>query len=168
MFYRIVHPDDRLDFDRHKDEMTQKIAPYEVEFRVIRPDGAVRWIGYACQPVFAPDGHFLGMRGSNRDITERKRAEEALRESEERFRTIFRESAMGIGLTDLEGWILNANPALLQMLRYRGEEFIGKSIFEFTHPDDVGKEKQSFQQLKEGNSDSLRFEKRYVRKDGAS
>ena len=69
-------------------KMTQKIAPHEVEFRVIRPDGTVRWIGHACQPVFAPDGHFLGTRGSNRDITERKRAEEALRESEQKILVI--------------------------------------------------------------------------------
>jgi PAS domain-containing protein len=67
--------------------------------------------------------------------TKRKRVEEALRESEERFRTIFEKATMGIGLTDLEGRILSVNPAFLRMLGYAGEEFTGKSFFEFTHAD---------------------------------
>ena len=79
--------------------------------------------------------------------TERKQVEEALRESEERFRTIFEKAAMGIGLTDLEGRILSVNPTFLRMLGYAGEELTGKSFLEFTHPDDIEKETKSFHQL---------------------
>jgi len=86
LLYRIVHSDDRPRFDAHRQEAKQKKIPGEIEFRIIRPDGTYRWIGHACQPVFDDDGRFLGTRGSNRDITERKRADEALWESENRLR----------------------------------------------------------------------------------
>lgn len=98
--------------------------------------------------------------------TERKQVEEALRESEERFRTIFEKAAMGIGLTDLEGRILSVNPTFLRMLGYAVEELTGKSFLEFTHPDDIEKETKSFHQLIERKGDSLQLEKRYIRKDG--
>jgi len=97
---------------------------------------------------------------------ERKKAEETLKKSEERFHAIFENSAMGIGLTDLEGRILNANHALLQMLGYTRKEILGKSIVEFIHPDDMDKARLSFRQLKEGEVASVRSERRYVRKSG--
>ena len=98
--------------------------------------------------------------------TKRKQAEDSLRESQARFHTVFEKSATGIGLTDIGGRLLNANPAFLQMLGYTGKELTGKSFLEFTHPDDLEKERESFRQLEQGKSDSLRMEKRYVRKDG--
>jgi len=98
--------------------------------------------------------------------TKRKQAEDSLRESQARFHTVFEKSATGIGLTDIGGRLLNANPAFLQMLGYTGKELTGKSFLEFTHPDDLEKERELFRQLKQGKSDSLRMEKRYVRKDG--
>jgi PAS domain S-box-containing protein len=76
---RIIHPDDRLCFDDHLQKVEGKKAG-EVEYRIIRPDGAIRWIHHACQPVFDSDGNYLGHRGSNRDITERKIKEEELRQ----------------------------------------------------------------------------------------
>ena len=98
--------------------------------------------------------------------TKRKQAEDSLRESQARFHTVFEKSATGIGLTDIGGRLLNANPAFLQMLGYTGKELTGKSFLEFTHPDDLEKERESFRHLKQGKSESLRMEKRYVRKDG--
>ncbi|RPJ04560.1 MAG: PAS domain S-box protein, partial [Deltaproteobacteria bacterium] len=90
---------------------------------------------------------------------------QALKESEDRFRTVFEKSAIGIGLTDLDGRILEANPALMQMLGYTIEELTGKSFLDITHPDDVEKEKKTFRQLKQERSDGLRLEKRYIRKN---
>jgi len=78
-FYRIIHPDDRSRFESHQYKVEQGITSGEVEFRIIRPDGTSRWIGHVCQPVFDNDGHFSGTRGSNRDITVHKQAEEEMR-----------------------------------------------------------------------------------------
>ncbi len=99
----IIHPDDRARFDLHRQVARGGVYADEVKFRIIRPDGEVRWIAHVCQPVFDQEGvfigtrgsnrdstkrhdrnsdEFLGTRGSNRDITERKRLEMELRESE--------------------------------------------------------------------------------------
>ena len=86
LLLRIIHPEDRLSFVTHQNEAEGKVASGEIEFRILRPDGSERWLAHACQPVFDEYGHVLGRRGSNRDITERKLAENSLRESEKQLR----------------------------------------------------------------------------------
>ena len=81
LFPQIVHPDDVSWFGAHLRQDQAARAPCALEFRIIHRDGSTRWIGHVCQPVFDAQGHFLGHRGSNRDITDRKRAEEALLDS---------------------------------------------------------------------------------------
>ena len=95
---RIVHPDDRTNVSNHFHN-ARKIdyeRSYSLDFRIIRRDGQTRWISHACRPVHGNEGQPLGRRASNRDITDRKRAEEALKESEEWYRSIVEESFDGI------------------------------------------------------------------------
>jgi PAS domain S-box-containing protein len=78
----LIHPDDRPLFEEHLREIEHKqkgIA--EGEWRYVRPDGTFCWVAHVCQPVYDDSGKFIGIRGSNRDITERKKSEESLRES---------------------------------------------------------------------------------------
>jgi len=70
---KIVHPEDLPLFDRHVQE--EGPTPGEIDFRIIRADGSVRWISHGCRRVFDQEGRILGIRGSNRDITERKHLE---------------------------------------------------------------------------------------------
>lgn len=77
---RLVHPDDQPQFDAHERASLTRRKPGECEWRIVRPDGTCRWVAHACQPVFDDKGHYLGIRGSNRDITERKQAESMLKE----------------------------------------------------------------------------------------
>lgn len=86
LFSRIVHPDDMTRCRAHLEQAQPARAPCEMEFRIIHRDGSTRWIGHVCQPVFDARGHFLGHRGSNRDITDRKRAEQALLDSSEKLK----------------------------------------------------------------------------------
>ena len=81
LYTRIIHPDDLHLVDNHLEERNLDNRSYELEFRILRSDEALRWIGHACQPVFGDTGQFLGTRGSNRDITDRKQAEEALQKA---------------------------------------------------------------------------------------
>jgi len=76
LFRRIVHPDDLAEFKRHHQEVKVRRAAGELEFRIVLPDGSIRWMGHACQPVRDDEGRFIGTRGSNRDITKRKAAEQ--------------------------------------------------------------------------------------------
>jgi len=81
--FKIVHPDDRQKLKDH-DHDVERSRPGTIEYRIVHRDGSIRWIGHVCQPVFDENGRFLGTRGSNRDITERKQADDALRRSRER------------------------------------------------------------------------------------
>jgi PAS domain S-box-containing protein len=75
LLLKIIHPDDKTSFINHQNETEKEIFPGEVEFRIFHPDGSFRWLTHACQPVFDEQGRFLGRRGNNRDITERKEIE---------------------------------------------------------------------------------------------
>ena len=87
LFEKIIHPDDREAFGRHVAEAARREAG-SLEFRIRTRQGEEVTIEHFCQPVYGEDGNYLGRRGSNRDITERKRADQALRESERRYRLI--------------------------------------------------------------------------------
>ena len=78
---RIVHPDDFAEVGGHLVPDPNPDGPCETEFRIIHRDGETRWIGHICQPIVDAEGRFLGCRGSNRDITRRKRGEEALQKA---------------------------------------------------------------------------------------
>jgi len=81
LFEKMVHPDDHKSLIRHlKDEIESRDAQI-IEFRIITQNGDERWVAHICQPVFGDDGSFLGRRASNRDITEKKRGETALRKA---------------------------------------------------------------------------------------
>jgi PAS domain S-box-containing protein len=83
---RIVHPDDLSLFQAHVKQTKNIDTANQLEFRIVRRDGAIRWIGHLCQPVFDDQGRFAGRRGSNRDITARNQAEQALQDSSEKLK----------------------------------------------------------------------------------
>ena len=105
------------------------------------------------------NGQFCGAFAMFSDVT-------ALRETEKRFRKIFEESAIGMSLVDMNGYILDSNPALAEMLGYSKEEMYLKSIKELTHPDDIPESIRLFQELARGHRESYTREKPYLRKDG--
>jgi PAS domain S-box-containing protein len=100
------------------------------------------------------------------EIRERGLAQEALRQSEAKYRAIFDNAAIGIDLVDREGRLLETNFALCQMLGYQHGELEGLSVFDFSHPDDVETSKACHRALTSGESSSYRLEKRYLRKNG--
>lgn len=79
LLHEIVFPEDREIWEDHCRESTEEMKLREVQFRIVRSDGDIRWIEHACQPVLLDSGKFLGFRVSNRDITERKEMENELR-----------------------------------------------------------------------------------------
>jgi PAS domain S-box-containing protein len=100
------------------------------------------------------------------DITERKQAEEALRESETRFRAMFEDSGSSMALVDMQGHPVKCNPALQKMLGYTEEELSRMAFTEFTHPDDRELDWGLYGELIAGERDKYEIEKRFIRKDG--
>jgi two-component system, sensor histidine kinase and response regulator len=100
------------------------------------------------------------------EIRDRARAQEALRESEERFRTAFEEAPLGMCLTALDGRFLQVNAALCQMLGYSRQELQEGAWQKLTHTDDMERSRQAVEQFVQDLSSSLEFEKRYIHKNG--
>ncbi len=79
LFLRIIHPDDREVVEKHVHEaLSGSSTVYHIDFRISTRSGEIRWISHYCQPVYSKEGKFLGRRGSNRNVTERKKKEEEL------------------------------------------------------------------------------------------
>jgi PAS domain S-box-containing protein len=102
------------------------------------------------------------------DITERKQAEEALQESEERFRSTFNQVAVGIGHVAPDGRWLRINQKYCDIVGYTEEELKALTIEDITHPDDKEASLKNFRLLLEGKLDNYSLEKRYIRKDGST
>lgn len=98
----------------------------------------------------------------------RRQAEQALAASEAKFRAMFTEAAIGIGIGDLEGNITDANPALLEMFGYTLEEFTQLNVSAMVHPDDAASVWQIYVELVRGDRDHFRMEKRFTRSDGGN
>lgn len=101
------------------------------------------------------------------DITDRKRREKAVRESESRFKGIFEGAGIGIGMTDPYGKMIESNQALEDLLGYQKDELLGKAIIELVHPDDRDFEKRYLTHYQNMSLKPGFFEKRYIRKDGS-
>ena len=115
-FLASVHPDDK-DYLDSKWKAALQGEPYDIEHRII-VDGQIKWVREKAELEFDKDGELLGGFGTVQDITARKQADEALRQSESRHRSIVSTALDGFWQTDLQGHILDVNPAACQMLGY--------------------------------------------------
>ncbi|MBS3907366.1 MAG: PAS domain S-box protein, partial [Syntrophaceae bacterium] len=125
-----IHPEDR---QRVWEAATAKQASgdYDEVYRIVRPDGSVRWIHDRAFPVKDHTGQVYRIAGNAEDITSRKRMEDELRRSEEKFAKAFRNSPDTIIMTDIEeGRIIDVNEAFCHRTGFNREEAIGKTTLE--------------------------------------
>ena len=130
-----------------------------VQFEIISPTTG-KWVDLHAFPV---DG---GLGVYFRDITERHRTEEALRESETRFRAMFEQANVGIVQASSEGRLLIVNPGFCKIVGYSGEETRGMMIRDITYPDDYEKEEELTRRLVGGEISGYSLEKRFLHRDG--
>jgi two-component system cell cycle sensor histidine kinase/response regulator CckA len=112
------------------------------------------------------EGNVMGLVGTIVDISDLKRAEEAIRESEARLRAIFEHAPVGITMVDPSGRFLQTNPAFQAILGYSATELQNLTFQQLTHPEDLPGNLQLQEELLAGQRQYYSLEKRYLRKDG--
>ena len=160
-----VHPDDLGRFSSVRDRGIGEGEVFEAEVRLRRRDGADRWHLVRSVPVPDEAGRSARRFGAATDIDDRRRAEEALRESERQYRAVYDQAAVGIAEVDLTGRFLRANDRYCEIVGYPQEALLGLRFRDITHPDDPPGHREKFARIAEGPS-SYTIEKRFVRKDG--
>ncbi len=142
----MVHPEDReLVMSRAMERMRGKAVPNHYEYRMIRKDRTVRWV-----EVFASLTEYEGepaIQSLLSDITERKTAEWALRESEEKFRTLVEEISDWVWTFDTKGRFIYSNNAVEDILGFSAGQVLGQTPCDFLRPEDKERGQQLFDEL---------------------
>lgn len=121
-FLQLVHPEDRKAFEEAVRDAIEKRHNYDIEFRVVWPDGTFHWISSRGKVLYDKTGQPLRMLGVDKDVSGRKQAEEALRLAEENYRSIFENALGGIFQSTPEGRYLRVNPAMARIHGYESPE----------------------------------------------
>jgi PAS domain S-box-containing protein len=164
---RILYPTQE-EFEFVGREKYRQIAEHDsgrVETVWQRKDGSLINVILASTPIDLNDWS-KGITFTALDITDRKMAEKALQESEEKFRKIFETSEIGISTNDLDGRFTNGNPALLKMLGYSLEEYCSLTIKDISHPEDKSMDLSLYLEMLDGKKDFYTIEKRNRHKNG--
>lgn len=162
-FIAFVHPDDR----HYVDSMWQRALTgegYDIEHRLLVGE-EVRWVREKADLEFAADGQVIGGIGIVQDITERKLAEAALRESEEKLRGMFELSPLGIVLTDMEGHYIEFNQAFQDITGYGHDELAQLDYWQLTPKKYAASEAKQLELLNSIGHYGP-YEKESIRKDG--
>ena len=139
-----------------------------LELRARRRDTGQEWLfSVSGEPIRDEQGkQILAVLGT-RDITEQRRAEESLRASENRFRAVFENAAVGIARVAPDGRLLEVNQRLCDIVGYTREELMTKTFADITHPDDLEEDLRAMRRMLAGEIENFSREKRYCRKDGS-
>lgn len=143
-----------------------KREAFQLEYRLLHRSGEHRWILDMGTPNYNNAGEFIGYIGNCFDIHERKQVENALKESEDKFKNVFENSIIGKSITSLDGQ-LQANAAFSKLVGYTEEELQKMSWREITFPKDIQYDNALVEQILSGKRDSAHREKRFIHKNGS-
>lgn len=168
-FIKRVHPDDLAIVETAQNQTLHHQAEYNAEYRIILDQGAIRWVNSRGNVLRDAQGNPLVMTGVTMDITARKLAEAALKQAEEKYRSIFENAADGIFQTTPDGAYISANPALAQIYGYSSpEELIATLSHHIDRQLYVDPNRRSqFRQLIEQYDTVIDFESQIYRQDGS-
>lgn len=166
MWMRFVHPDDVARVLHVFKQAKTSRQEYQMEYRIVRSDGSVRWMMGCAAPRFAANGEFEGFNGTMLDITERHEAQERLAKSEAAYRLLTENSTDLISHHAPDGTLIYVSPSVKRVLGYEPAELVGTNLFEHMHPDDIEVVRAEVRgQVKSGfESGLMEFRKRH--KDG--
>jgi len=169
LLIRIVHPDDRARFEAHHHvEPDEPNGPdhHDLDLRIVSRSGEERWINHICGRVYSRDGAYMGLRVSDHDITARKRAEEALKTSEEKYRGILENMEESYFEVDLAGTLTFFNDSLCRLLGYPRDELLGMNNRHFTDKEHTKKVFQAFNKVYTTGEPTREVDWEIIRKDG--
>src|SRR5579885_2970011 len=155
------------DYERLMRSLREQKSINNLELQLRRRDGQLRWVLITASLMEMPQESQPVIEGTLIDVTDWKRAEEALRQSEKRFRALVEKSTDGISLVDATGKVLYSSHAVSPIFGYQLEERLGKNIFELMHPEDLQRALPLFKKLVEKQLSSVTVEVRYRHKDGS-
>ena len=160
-----VHPDDRQQTRAVWSRAVETCTPCYTEYRLRRHDGEYRHMAVRGAPVLEAGGHIQEWVGTCTDVTERKRAEEALRQSQEKYRVFFEQDLAGNYIATPEGIILACNPAFVRMFGFASEEEAKQTNLSSLHASPEVREKFLSQLKQRGQLEY--YEEELRRKDGS-
>jgi PAS domain S-box-containing protein len=167
-FRQRVHPEDRKRTDeRFVRVVNEKVDSFD-EYRVLLPDGTVKHVISSGHPVLDGNGEFIAFIGTATDVTERKRAEEALRERDAKIRRLVDSNIIGIFFSGLEGRVLEANDAFLHLVGQDRDDLVSGRIrwTDLTPPEWHKRDRRALAELS-SNTIARPYEKEFFRKDGS-
>ncbi|MFC1769858.1 PAS domain S-box protein [Nitrospirota bacterium] len=165
--FQFIHPDDAEVTTSWFNEMISKKEPRgAIENRQVSKDGIVHHVLWNSTFHYDEEGNITFIDSISRDITERKQAEAKVRESEEKYRTLFNSHQIGVAILGINGRIVDVNSAFCEMLGYSEEEIKLKSFSDITHVDGLDENIRLYGELVEGKRKSYTMEKKYVHKQG--
>jgi PAS domain-containing protein len=126
----MLHSDDLPQFEYIAEQAVACKSSGEMDFSVVRPDGSVRHMHAVFHPVLDQAGNVVELWRTGMDITERLQTEEAMRVSEERFRTLFQAVQVGVVVSGPKAEVLMCNPAALELLGLSEEELLGTTSYD--------------------------------------
>lgn len=160
-----IHPEDRAGYLQALSYSLKTLQPFRYEWRIITPSGKIKWLQANSRPEPRVHGE-VAWHGIVMDISDRKQAEAALRQSEERFRRAFDDAAIGMALVALDCKIFKVNRAFCQIMGFAETELLQQSFQTITHPDDLNSCLSYVEELLSGQEHSFQIEKRYIHKQG--
>jgi diguanylate cyclase (GGDEF)-like protein/PAS domain S-box-containing protein len=162
--YNLIAPEHRDDFI----ELNKRVFEGEsakLEYEIIGLKGERRWVETNATPLLDDSGNIISHLAVTRDITERKQAEKKLQLSEEKYRSIFETSQIGMALCEMDGTLIDINQGYLDIIGYSKEEILKLTYWDITPRDYEEKEEEQLRTLTEtGRYGS--YEKEYIHKDG--
>ncbi|MEG4572044.1 PAS domain S-box protein [Microcoleus sp. N3A4] len=162
-----IHPDDKEKFTQVVQKAVTEGTAYDIDHRICFSSGEIRHINGKGQAVKNEFGQVVRLFGAAMDITNRKQAEIALQESEQRFRAVFEQAAIGIVKVWPDGQFLNANQGFCNIVGYSELELKARNIRDISHSEDVAADVESGDRLLAGEILNYSIEKCFVRKSGS-